>query len=104
MQYAIVEISGRQYLVRPGQVFEVDKLPEKETKLSVDKVLLTSDGTKLEVGKPYLKKTLEFEILETIKKPKIRVATYKAKANTRKVKGQRRQMTKIKLVESVKKA
>lgn len=97
MQYTVVEISGRQYLVKPGQIVEVDKLSSGDKTLVVDKVLLEVIDDKLEIGNPYLKKTVNFEVVETIKKPKVRVATYKAKANYRRVKGQRRQVTKIKL-------
>ncbi|MBI4036803.1 50S ribosomal protein L21 [Candidatus Daviesbacteria bacterium] len=96
MRYVICEISGRQYLIKPGQTVEVDRLDEAK-KLSVDKVLLKVDDNKVEIGKPYLKDQVEFEVVETIKKPKIRIATYKAKANYRRVKGQRREVTRIKL-------
>lgn len=65
-------------------------------------MLLASEKNKIEVGKPYLKTTLDFEVLGNVKKPKIRVATYKAKANYRKVIGQRRVVTKIKLAEEKK--
>ena len=99
MQYTVCEISGRQYMIKPGQVVEVDKLPEGMKKLAVDKVLLEAEEGKVEVGKPYLKKTLEFEVLGNVKKPKVRVATYKAKANYRRVVGQRREVSQIKLVE-----
>lgn len=97
----MVEISGRQYLVRSGQTLEVDKLNLEDKTLSVDKVLLMVTGQDIEIGRPYLKKTLQFEVIENIKKPKIRVATYKAKANYRRVKGQRREVTKIKLADSL---
>lgn len=102
MQYIVCQIGGRQYLVKPNDIIEVDRLSDEIKNLSVDKVLLSVDGNKVEVGKPYLKKTVNFEIVETVKKPKIRVATYKAKSNFRKVKGDRREVTKIKLVEESK--
>lgn len=98
MKYAIAEIKGRQYLVKPGQIIEVDKLSEAKT-LSVDKVMLLVEENKVEVGKPYLDKTLQFDVLGNAKKEKVRVATYKAKANYRRVKGQKREVTQIKLVE-----
>lgn len=105
MKFAILEISGKQYLVKPGQTFEVDKLGEDLKTLSVDKVLLIARDDKVEIGKPYLKEKIDFEVLDTIKKAKIRVATYKAKANYRRVKGFRRQVSRIKMAEeAVKKA
>lgn len=100
MDFAICEISGRQYLVKPGQVIEVDKLTASGKSLSVNKVLLLADKGEVKVGTPYLKETIELEVLETVKKPKIRVATYHAKANYRRVKGQRREVTRLKLAEA----
>ena len=99
MQYVIFEINNRQYMAKPGQVIEVDKLPEGTKNITVDKVMLLADVGKVEVGAPYLKKTLDFTVIGNIKKPKIRVATYKAKANYRRVIGQRPVMTQIKLTE-----
>lgn len=104
MQYSIVQIGSRQYKIEPGQTIEIDRLNGDAKKISVDKVLLKVDGDKVQIGKPYLKEPVELEVLETIKKDKIRVATYKAKANYRRVIGQRRQMTKVKLAETVKKS
>lgn len=105
MDLSIIQINSRQYLVKPGSVIEIDKLVDSEKILKVDKVLLTVEKGKVEVGKPYLKKSLVFAVLENVQKPKIRVAVYKPKANFRKVRGQKREMSRIKLLEekSVKK-
>ena len=96
MQYAVCEISGRQYTVKPEQTLEVDYLGDIKS-LSVNKVLLMVDGEKIEVGTPYLKSTLEFEVMGDKKLAKVRVAKFHAKANYRKVKGQRRTVSIIKL-------
>lgn len=103
MKYAICEISSKQYIVKPGQIIEVDKLSGTNKTISVDKILLLAKEGKIEIGKPYLKQSLNFEVLGTQKKPKIRIATYKAKANYRRIKGQRRQVTQIRLIEQEKK-
>lgn len=99
MDFIIFQLGSRQYLIKPGQTIEVDKLPEGQKTLSLDKVLLEVSSGKVEVGKPYLNKTLNFEVLGSVKKEKVRVATYKAKANYRRVKGQRREMNRIKLAD-----
>ncbi len=107
MKYAIFQLGSRQYLIKPGQTIKVDKLDQANDTLTVDKVMLIAEDNKLEIGEPYLKKTLDFDVLGNIKDKKIRVATYKAKANYRRVKGSRRELTQIKLKEeakSVKKA
>ncbi len=94
MKYAVVEIAGRQYKVEPNKAFTVDSLGVETKNFECDKVLLLAND-KLEVGNPYLKEKLNFEILENKREPKIRVATYSAKANTRKVRGSRRVVSKI---------
>lgn len=101
MQYIVCQIGGRQYVVRPQEVVEVDRLPDEPKKLAADKILLMVDGAKVEVGKPYLKQTVDFEVVEHVKKPKVRVATYKSKANYRRVIGSRRQVSRIKLIDTL---
>lgn len=96
LKHAVVEIAGRQYSIHPGAPFKVAYLGEKN-EYTCDKVLLISDGEKTEVGTPYLKEKLVFDILENIRDKKIRVATYKPKANTRRVKGARQKNSLISL-------
>lgn len=95
-QYAIVEISGRQYKVEPNKDLLVDFLGE-EKNFKTDKVILKSENGKVELGTPYLKETMTFDVIEPKVQEKIRVATYHAKANTRKVKGGKKIQTKLRL-------
>ncbi len=88
LDFAVVEIAGRQYKVKPGQKLSVNFLGDVKS-LDCDKVLLISEGDKLQIGSPYLKEKLAFDILASTRGKKLRVATYHAKANTRKVKGSR---------------
>lgn len=97
MLYAICEIAGRQYLVKPGQTLEVDKLANDGKSVSVEKVLLMAEKGDIKIGTPYLKEVLKFEVLGDKKLEKVRVATFHAKANYRRVKGQRREVTLLKL-------
>lgn len=94
-KYAVIEVSGRQYLVEPKKTFEVDFLGDIKT-LECEKVLLICDDKDFNLGNPYLKQKLVFDVLET-SRSKVRVATFKAKANTRKVRGQVRTVSKIRL-------
>lgn len=83
-------------MLEPNKIIEVDKLVE-EKQLTNYKVLLSVDGDQVKLGRPYLDQPLDIKVIENIRKPKIRVATYKSKANYRKVKGFRREVTKVKL-------
>ena len=54
--YAIIESCGRQYKVSEGEVVTFEKLDAEEgKKVSFDKIVLVSDGKKVEVGTPYVK-------------------------------------------------
>lgn len=92
--YAICEISGKQYKVLPNKAFDVDWLGETEKKIDVQ-VLLLSEGKKIKVGTPFLKEELSLDVLGSEKGDKIRVAKFHAKANYRKVKGHRAKLTKV---------
>lgn len=95
-KYAVAEIAGRQYKIEPGQLVQVNYLGDIKT-FDCDKVLMVVDDDKVELGVPFLNIKLKFDVLGTFKGPKIRVATYKPKANTRKVKGSKSLYSKIQL-------
>ncbi len=93
LQYAVLEINGKQVLVVPGKFFDVGLL--RDEKNIEAKVLMSMVDGKLTIGKPYLKDSVKLEILDTVKTKKIRVAKFHAKANFRKVTGSRKQMSRL---------
>ncbi len=98
--YAVCEISGKQYKLTPNLPVEVDLLEEEKDIEAV--VLLLSENGRVKIGTPFLKEKLGLKYLENIKGEKIRVVKFHAKANFRKVIGHRSKKTR--LVWSVKKA
>ena len=94
INYAICEISGKQYKVVPNQALEVD-FQGVDAKEIEAQVLMLSEDDKIKLGDPYLKEKLKLTCLEMIKKDKIRVARFHAKANYRRVIGHRAKMTKV---------
>ncbi|MHC4687567.1 MAG: 50S ribosomal protein L21, partial [Planctomycetota bacterium] len=55
--YAVVESGGKQYKVQEGEILRVEKISgEVGSPVTFDKVLLFSDGDKVDIGKPVLKK------------------------------------------------
>ena len=93
LNYAICEISGKQYKVVPNVPFEVAR--QEDGREVIAKVLLLSQDGKLSVGKPYLKDDLTLKRVEDLKGPKIRVSKFHAKANFRKTIGYRSKLTKV---------
>ncbi|MEK7616819.1 MAG: 50S ribosomal protein L21 [Patescibacteria group bacterium] len=94
LDYAICEISGKQYRVFPNQPFIVDRLNDREKKTEALVLMLAENG-KVKIGTPYLKEKLTLDIIEMVKGDKIRVAKFHAKANYRKVTGIRPRKTEL---------
>lgn len=94
MNYAICEISGKQYRVIPGKAIEVNFQGDKGKDVEAKVLLLSEDG-KLKIGDPYLKENLTLKHLGSGKGIKIRVSKFHAKANYRKTIGSRPKFTKV---------
>lgn len=94
LDFAVCEISGKQYKIIPNKAVEVDWLGEDTKKIEASVLILSEDG-KIKIGTPYLKEKLNLECLGTIKADKIRVAKFHAKANFRRVTGMRPRKTKV---------
>lgn len=100
LDFAICEISGKQYKIVPNQPFEVDFLGDTSKKIEAQ-VLLLSEDNKISMGTPYLKDKITLDCLDSVKADKIRVAKFHPKANFRRVTGHRAKKTRV--VLSVKK-
>ena len=51
--YAVVQTGGKQYMVKPGDTLEVERLhAEANTKIELVPVLALSDGKTLKIGVP----------------------------------------------------
>ncbi|MFA6098766.1 MAG: 50S ribosomal protein L21 [Patescibacteria group bacterium] len=99
MKYAIIATGGKQYKVHEGQVLTCEKLDKKKgASVSFDKVLLFSDGKKVELGKPYLKGVKATgKVTEEGKAKKVLVVKFKSKVRYRRKRGHRQQFTKVKI-------
>lgn len=101
MTYAVVLISGKQFLVSEGQVLEVDKIEgEKGKILEFSQVYLLNNDGQIQIGQPVVKgATVLATIEEQLKGPKIMVEKFKAKVRYRRKKGFRPLLTKIKITK-----
>ena len=97
--YAVIQTGGKQYVAAPGEELKVEKLPgEVGENIAFDRVLLTSDGENVNLGKPYLENT---RVLGRItghgRNRKIVVFKYKKRKGYRKKLGHRQNYTLVRV-------
>lgn len=93
---AVIRTGGKQYLVAPDQVLEVELLAEGK-KLELEP-LLVINGAKTQVGQPLVKGVkVKAEVVEQLRTDKVKVLKYKPKKRYHKLTGHRQNLTKIKI-------
>ncbi|MBD3250567.1 MAG: 50S ribosomal protein L21 [Candidatus Pacebacteria bacterium] len=99
-KYAIIRLSGKQFMVNEGDEFIVDRLAQDEGKdFTTDEVLLVKDGKDVKVGQPLVKDAqVKIQVVSHQRSAKLRVAKYKAKSRYRRVKGHRQPQSVVKIV------
>jgi large subunit ribosomal protein L21 len=97
--YAIVNTGGKQYKIHQGDILRVEKISgEIGSPVSLDKVLMFSDGEKVSIGRPVLDNVaVKGHIVEQGKTKKIIVFKYKRRKRYRRKRGHRQQYTAIKI-------
>lgn len=100
-KFAIIETGGKQYRVSEGDVITIEKLEgdfNQGDKIVFDKVLMTDDGKKSDIGTPYLTGAqVTAELVEQGRAKKVTVIRYKAKSRYFKKKGHRQPFMKVKV-------
>ncbi len=98
---AIIETGGKQYVVTKDSVVTVEKLAGADKagdKITFDKVLLTDDGSKTQVGAPYIKGAeVTGELVASGRSKKITVVRYREKSRYFKKKGHRQPFAKVRI-------
>jgi large subunit ribosomal protein L21 len=97
--YAVVNSGGKQYKVREGEIFRVEKISgDVGSSVSFDKVLMFSDGENVKIGQPVLDDVaVQGHIVEQGKHKKILVFKYKRRKRYRRKQGHRQQYTAIRI-------
>ena len=98
--FAIIQTGGKQYLVTKGSKIQVEKLPgEAGSTIKFDKVLLTSSGSDVNVGKPFLTSAVEGKVVSQGRGEKVRVFKYRAKSKYRRTQGHRQHFTEVEITK-----
>ena len=101
--YAIVEISGKQFIVEKDKFIYTDKIePNSGKKVEFDNVLFISEKGKVKIGKPTIKGSKVIgEILSQLKDDKVIVFKKKRRKGYKVKNGHRQNLTKI-LIKDIK--
>jgi len=101
--YAIIKACGRQYKVKEGDIIEMEKLRADEGQtVTFDEVVLVSDDNDVKIGKPIIEgASVQAQVLEHGKGPKITIFKYKPKKDYRKKQGHRQPYTKVRITSII---
>jgi len=93
--YAIFRSGGRQYEARPGHVVKIEKISGKVGEsVTLDEVLLFSDGDQVRVGQPMVEGVrVQATIITQGRLPKIVIFKHKRRKDYRKRQGHRQPYT-----------
>jgi len=97
--YAVIEVGGKQQLVKQGDKVLVEKQEALEGKsITLEKVLLAAEGDKIMVGQPYLKGAqVEAKVLKQTKGPKTVAFKYRRRKSSHTSVGHRQQLTELEI-------
>jgi large subunit ribosomal protein L21 len=97
--YAVIEVGSKQYSVKKDDIIEVSKQQlAKGDQVSIDKVLLVSDGEKVQIGQPYVKGAkVEVAVLKHSLGEKTLSYKHRRRKNSHWQKGHRDQLTELKV-------
>ena len=99
--FAVVKTGGKQYVVKEGDVLNVEKLEVEQGKaVKLDTLMVSEeDGSKMELGAPSLGDKVSAEVVEQGRAKKVDVVKYKPKTRYRRRVGHRQPFTKIKITK-----
>ncbi len=97
--FAVIELGGLQFKVSEGETIAANRLDyEPGQKISVEKVLLFSDGQEVKVGRPYLKDVeVKAEVVAHTRGPKVIAYHYRKRKDSAKTIGHRQDLTTVKI-------
>lgn len=100
MKYAIAQTSGKQFLIKPGQWYDVDYIKNGNLGdfLYLNKILLFRSENRIQLGKPFLLSSkIPAKIIQQVKGKKITVLKTKPKKNYTRTRGHRQLYTRIQI-------
>ncbi len=97
--YALIEYAGKQYKIEEGMELKVPHISEKEgSKVSIDKIMYFDDGSKQNIGNPYIENMkVDAKVLSHSREKKIIVFKFKRRKGYQRRNGHRQEFSTIKI-------
>jgi large subunit ribosomal protein L21 len=98
--YAVIETGGKQYRVAPGDVIDVELVPEAGETVRFDRVLMIGGEGDAQVGNPALAgAAVTASLVGEVRGPKIRVFKKKKRTTYRRTRGHRQDYHRVRIDE-----
>jgi large subunit ribosomal protein L21 len=100
MKYAIAQTSGKQFLLKPGEWYDVDFINSSNLGdfIYLNKILFFKNKDKIQIGTPFLNiSKIPAKIIQQVKGPKIVVLKTKPKKKYTRTYGHRQAYTRVKI-------
>lgn len=100
MKYAIAQTSGKQFLFKPGQWYDIDLINKANLGdfIYINKLLFFRNQNQIQLGKPFLLNSqIPAKIIQQIKGRKLTVLKTKPKKKYKRTKGHRQSYTRIQI-------
>ncbi|MCX7696725.1 MAG: 50S ribosomal protein L21 [Bacteroidales bacterium] len=98
--FAIIELEGTQYRVAPSSILYVNRMNSEVGQIvDIPQVLLLNKDKEIEIGRPYVEKTIvRARVLEHLKGDKVLVFHKKRRKGYKKLNGHRQYLTKLEII------
>lgn len=102
MQYAIIQIGGKQYIIKQGDVISVEKLGANDgEEFEIKEVLAIFEekGENAQIGAPFVSGgSVKAKVIASGKGKKVTVVKFKPKVRYKRKRGHRQPFTKIQVI------
>lgn len=101
--YAVIKTGGKQYRVSADDELQLERLEgEAGAKIEFPEVLMVSEGDNVKIGSPMIDGAkVVAEVVEQLRGPKVIAFKKRRRKNSRRKKGHRQHLTKVRITEIV---
>jgi large subunit ribosomal protein L21 len=100
MKYIVAQTSGKQFLLKPGQWYDIDFIKNGNVGdfISLNKILFLKNDDKVQVGKPFLNNAeIPAKIIQQVKGKKITVLKTRPKKRYTRTRGHKQPYTRVQI-------